>query len=46
MSTPIAARTYNQNHVPRKYTPGRLRGPVNRVARRLGRGEVSSAVNR
>ena len=25
MSTPIGARTYNQNHIPRKYTPGRRR---------------------
>ena len=25
MSTPNSARTYNQNHVPRKYTPGKRR---------------------
>ena len=25
MSTPSPARTYNQNHVPRKYTPGKRR---------------------
>ena len=25
MSTPASARTYNQNHIPRKYTPGKRR---------------------
>ena len=25
MSTPTSARTYNQNHIPRKYTPGKRR---------------------
>ena len=25
MTTPQPARTYNQNHIPRKYTPGKRR---------------------